>query len=182
MRSTSALRRTVAFRRRSQFAQQPPPEPPELPALQPVPEAPAYLVTHYAAISGMPAPAQRRVRSLVEAQSRLHECAAVACSSCFDCSHTMRRELGEEALWLFNTILEPVDGTAPWDNIELQLQRNNDCTMLFVSTCRVHTIELLLFHNLEDACIGVVYRGPTDFAERGENTAHLEVEAGATSI
>jgi hypothetical protein len=176
MRSTSALRRTLAFRR-SRLAS-PPQPPPELPALQPVPEVPVYLVTHYAPISAMQAPAQRRVRSLVEAQSRLNECAAVACGSCFDCSHTMRRELAEEALWLVNTILQPVDGTAPWDDIELQLQRNNDCTMLFVSTCRLHTVELLLFHNLEDACIGVVYRGPTDFAERDTENPSLDAGTG----
>jgi hypothetical protein len=175
MRSTSALRRTVAFRRRSQFALQPPPE---LPPLQPVPEAPAYLVTHYAPIIGMPAQAQQRARSLVEAQSRLNECAAVACGACFDCSHTMRRELAEDALRLINGLLQPVDGTAPWDDIELELTRNNDCSMLFVSTCRVHTVELLLFHNLEAACVGVVYRGPTDFAERHTENPSLEAGTG----
>jgi hypothetical protein len=171
MRSTSALRRTLAIRRRSQFALQPPPE---LPALQLVPEVPVYLVTNYAPISAMQAPALRRVRSLVEAQSRLHECTSVSCGACFDCSHTMRRELGDEALWLVNAILQPVDGTAPWDDIELELTRNTDCTMLFVSTCRLHTVELLLFHDLENACIGVVYRGPTDFTERDTENASLE--------
>jgi hypothetical protein len=106
------MRGTLAFRR-SQFALQPPPE---LPALQPVPEATAFLVTHYAPLVCMPAQAQQRARSLIEAQSRLHECTSVSCGACFDCSHTMRRELAEDALWLVNTILQPVDGTAPWDS------------------------------------------------------------------
>jgi hypothetical protein len=160
------MRRTLTMRN-SRLAPQPPPQPPpELPALEPVPEATTYLVTHYAPLTCMPAQAQQRARSLLEAQSRLHECASVSCGSCFDCSHTMRRELAEDALWLFNALLQPVDGTAPWDDIELQLTRNHDCSMVFVSTCRLHTVELLLFHDLENACIGVVYRGPTDFTER----------------
>jgi hypothetical protein len=158
------MRRTLAIHR-SQLA--PPPQPPpELPALEPVQEATAYLVTHYAPISAMDAPAQRRVRSLVEAHSRLNECTAVSCGACFDCSTAMRHELAEHALWLINALLQPVDGTAPWDHMELELSRNNDCSMVFVSVCRLHTIELLLFHNLEHDCVGVVYCGPTDFAER----------------
>jgi hypothetical protein len=87
----------------------------------------------------------------------------------------MRRELAEDALWLVNALLQPVDGTAPWDHVELELTCNNDCSMVFVSNCRLHTIELLLFHDLENACIGVVYRGPTDFTERDtERDASLE--------
>jgi hypothetical protein len=174
------MRRTLAIRRRSRLALQPPPQPPptELPALQPVPEATAYFVTHYAPLTCMPAQAQQRARSLIEAQCRLTECTSVSCASCFDCSHTMRSELAEHALWLVNSILQPVDGTAPWDDIELQLQRNNDCTMLFVSTCRLHTVELLLFHDLENACIGVVYRGPTDFTERDTENPFLDAGTG----
>jgi hypothetical protein len=155
--------------RNSRLAPPPQPQPqppPELPALEPVPEATAFLVTHYAPLTCMPAQAQQRARSLVDTSARLHECTSVSCGSCFDCSHTIRRELAEDALWLINGLLQPVDGTAPWDHVQLELQRNNDCSMVFVSVCRSHTIELLLFHNLEDACVGVVYRRPTDFAER----------------
>ena len=136
------------------------------------------LVTHYAPLVCMPPQAQQRARSLIEAQCRLTECTNVSCGACFDCSHTMRRELAEEALWLINGLLQPVDGTAPWDDIELELTRNNDCSMVFVSTCRLHTVELLLFHNLEDACVGVVYRGPTDFAERHTENPSLEAGTG----
>ena len=79
-----------------------------------------------------------------------------------------RGELAADALALFNALLWDTGDAGSWDEVELELVRCEDCSMVLVSRCRAHTVELLAFNDMDSVCVGVVYRGPASFARRAE--------------
>jgi hypothetical protein len=166
------MRSTLTLRRRSRC--------PELegsglePELEPVAEQPTYLVTHYMPKSSMDVPKQQRARRLLDASGRVEECATVRCGACFDCGQHGRQDLAADALWLFNSFLQPLDGTAPWAPVQFELTRAEHGALVFVSQCRAHTLDVCMFSNIDSACLGFVYRGPTDFAERDTENPFLD--------
>jgi hypothetical protein len=90
-----------------------------------------------------------------------------SCCSRFD----EAAELAADALALFNALalpLEDADSDAtPWSAVELQLTRRAECSLVLVSTCRAHTLEFLVFNDMDTVCIGIVYRGPASFSFTG---------------
>ena len=136
----------------------------------------------------MDAPTRARTWAVLEASAlvrpreRRARC-AVGAACCSECSEygpvARRRELAADALALFDMFLEPVEGTAPWGHsggVELELDRSERGAPVLVSKCRLHKLELYVFHNMECPCIGFCYRGPTNFlpqTQRDWNASYL---------
>jgi hypothetical protein len=152
--------------------------------MEPAPEAATYLVTHYVAKYSMDAPTRTRACAVLQAsgacegfgnaaevQPRVQRVLCVVRAACCpECAEygqeARRRELAADALFLFDTFLEPVEGTAPWGysgGVELELGLAERGALVLVSKCRLHKLELYLFHNMHGACVGFFYRGPTNF-------------------
>jgi hypothetical protein len=146
-------------------------------------EGATYLFTHYVPASSIDAATQVRVNLLLDASVTLNSIVegaagrvqrvlgAICGDYCPDCAKygpdTRRRQLAADALFLFDTFLEPVEGTAPWgDSVQLELTRAERGDLVLVSKCRLHILEVWVFHNMDMACVGFVYSGPTDFFQR----------------
>ncbi len=152
--------------------------------LEVIAEGSTFLVTHYVPKSTMELEDQLRTRQLLDesgADSPVREPARlcrVLCSVCSDCCPDCAeygpparlRKLAVDARRLFDTFLEPVDTTARWDEVELEITRRQHAALTLASTCRQHTLELWMFHNMDSCCLGFVYRGPTDFIVRSSKT------------
>ena len=145
--------------------------------LEVIAEVPTFLVTHYVSNSTMDNQEKLRTRQLLdESDADIPVCeqarmSRILCAVCSDCCPAQGpsarlRKLAMDARFLFDTFLEPVDKTARWDEVELQITRRQHAALTLASTCRQHTLELWLFHNMESCCLGFVYRGPTDFMVR----------------
>jgi hypothetical protein len=148
-------------------------------SLQAVEESGTYLVTHYAAANCMDAHTRALMQALLEgsgnsnaalpARSNKVLC-AVCASCCSDCAElgpeTREKQLASDALNLFNCFLEPVEGTAPWDCVEMWLVRAEARALVLMSECQQHKMEMWMFHNIDSACVGFVYKGATDFVQR----------------
>jgi len=148
--------------------------------LEAVPEVPTFLVTHYVPQSAMDHEERLCTRQILEdsgADSTVPEPARlsrVLCSVCSDCCpdcaeygpSARLRKLAKDAQNLFDKFLEPVADDESWHKVELQVTRRELAGLILVSTCRKHTLELWLFHNMESCCLGFVYSGPTDFIVR----------------
>ena len=146
-----------------------------------VPETPHNTFSHYARLSGMaPAPlalAQRVVqacgprlrepqREPKHTESRDSQLRALLGSCCSrSASNT---QLAADALALFNALaLLFEDAPDPWSAVQLELARQAECSLVLVSTCRAHTLEFLVFNDMDTVCIGIVYRGPASFSFKG---------------
>jgi hypothetical protein len=157
------------------------------PPLERADEPATYLVTHYVAKYSMDAPTRARTYAVLDAsgacegvgeavhvqpRARRALCAvrAACCSECNEYGPEARkRELAADALFLFDMFLKPVEGTAPWGHsggVVLEVQRSERGALVLVSKCRLHKLELYLFHNMDCPCLGFAYRGPTDFLKR----------------
>lgn len=148
--------------------------------LQAVPEVPNFLVTHYVPQSAMEHEERLCTRQILEEsgadspvrqQARVSRILCAVCSDCCsDCAEygppARLRKLAMDARFLFDKFLEPVDTTARWDEVQLEITRRQHAALTLASTCRQHTLELWLFHNMDSCCLGFVYRGPTDFIVR----------------
>jgi hypothetical protein len=148
--------------------------------LEAVPEVPTFLVTHYVPQSAMDHDERLCTRQILEESSadspvrepaRLSRVLCAVCSDCCpDCAEygpaARLRNLAMEAQNLFNQFLEPVADDESWHTVELEVTRREPAALILVSTCRQHTLELWLFHNMDSCCLGFVYRGPTDFIVR----------------
>ena len=152
--------------------------------LEVIAEVPTFLVTHYVSKSTMDNEERLRTRQLLDESgadipvrepARMSRILCAVCSDCCpDCAEhgpsARLRKLAMDARFVFDTFLEPVDKTARWDEVELQITRRQHAALTLASTCRQHTLELWLFHNMESCCLGFVYRGPTDFMVRSSKT------------
>ena len=148
-------------------------------SLQPVKESSTYLVTHYAAANCMDASTRALMQALLEssgnsdaelpARSNKVLC-AVCASCCSDCAafgpEAREKQLASDALNLFNCFLEPVEDTSPWDCVEMRLVRAEHRALVLLSECQQHKMEVWMFHNIDSACVGFVYKGATDFVQR----------------
>ncbi len=150
-------------------------------SLKPVEEVPRYLVTHYVPKNWMDHEARVRTRQILDESGasfdaeyeagRVRTFLCAACSNCCsDCAESgpaaRKQALADNVRFLFDQFLEPVDGTAAWDSVKLEILRMDHAAVTLVSECREHTLETWLFHNMESCCIGFVYKGPTDFIVR----------------
>ena len=164
-----------------------PPNPQDPQKLEVVHEETHFLVTHYVPKSVMDAELRVRMHQLYEdsqhydnttattataaASLRVQRLLCAVCADCCsDCAENgiewRKRQLATDARYLFDAFLEPIEGTAKWRDVQLELMRHERGALVLVSTCRQHTLELWMFHNMESACLGFVYRGPTDFNEK----------------
>jgi hypothetical protein len=141
-----------------------------LPAL---PETPHNTFSHYARLSDLaPAPlalAQRVVEACGAAEAR-HDTKRCCSPSCSPLRSASKTQLAADALALFNALALLLEDAAeaPWPAVELELARCADCALVLVSTCRAHTLELLVFDDTDSVCIGFVYRGPASFSFRDD--------------
>jgi hypothetical protein len=158
----------------------------DLQKLDVVHENTMYLVTHYVPERGLDAELRVHMRQLHEVSVDLIDknateekkavTARVLCAVCGNCCSycagygldSRRQELAANALYLFDEFLMPVEGTAQWQtDVQLQLVRHErGTTLVLVSACRQHTLEIWMFHNMESACLGFVYPWPTDFTDK----------------
>ena len=77
-----------------------------------------------------------------------------------------KTELAADALALFNALALLFEDApeSPWSAVQLELARQAECSLVLVSTCRAHTLEFLVFNDMDTVCIGIVYRGPASFS------------------
>ena len=77
-----------------------------------------------------------------------------------------KTELAADALALFNALALLLEDAPEWIAVQLELTRQAECSLVLVSTCRAHTLEFLVFNDMDTVCIGIVYRGPASFSFR----------------